>query len=112
MKTSNVNPAQKMAAVAIVVAALVSMAWINPPLFLSYQTKAEYSAYLTESPVVSELPHNQTEPPVTEPAAGLTPNRIILDSGESVDWDELSEKDKAKIREALHTAQLAVRESM
>jgi beta-lactamase regulating signal transducer with metallopeptidase domain len=110
MKTRNFKTGQKLAAIAVIALATLSLAWINPPSFLAYNQVKMPSEIIsqqldeTETTVNNEIILADTLP--------SEPNHIVLENGKTVHWNELSEEDKAEIREAMEEARIAIREAM
>lgn len=118
MKTRNVNPAQKIAAVSIVLAALISMAMIHPPFWgkTAYAepvtTLSDPSINLQDENSEKAVSTQDTFSPPPPPPPTPKPVNIVLENGASIAWDELSESDKAKLRDALQKAQQSMQLSI
>jgi len=110
MKTRNFKPGQKIAAIVVIAAAGISLAWFNPPSFLTLADANDFPAaqnLQAENTIASNV--GQTTEPRALPDE---PTRIVLENGKSVQWGELSEEDKAEIRKAMEEARIAIREAM
>lgn len=119
MKTRNFNAGQKLAAVLAVVAAFVSMAWINPATTINlfdspsageYQPAAldHYDlAAFTKEEAAPDDPPSQGEMTASTPGS---PKTIYLNDGNAVQWENLSEKDREQIIKAIGEARLAIAE--
>ena len=110
MKTRNFNPGQKIAAIVVIAAAGISLAWFNPPSFLTLADANDFSAAQNlQADNAITVNAGLTAEPETLPDE---PKRIVLENGKSVQWGELSEEDKAEIRKAMEEARIAIREAM
>ena len=110
MKTRNFKPGQKLAAIAVIALATLSLAWINPPSFLAYnQVKMPPETISQQLDEAETTTNNEIILADTLPSE---PKHIVLENGKTVHWKELSEKDKAEIREAMEEARIAIREAM
>ena len=108
MKTRNFKPGQKIAAIFVIAAATLSLAWLNPPAFFKYNEKPEATLSATVQP-------NSQQPAGLSADTVITssqPSRIVLEDGNTIEWSEISEEDKAEIKKAMHEAKLAIREAM
>jgi beta-lactamase regulating signal transducer with metallopeptidase domain len=110
MKTRNFKPGQKIAAIIVIAAATISLAWMNPPSFLAFTNVASnnettyHAEESTPEVSISATIHSDTIP--------SEPKRIVLEDGKSIHWGDLSEEEKAEIRQAMHEARIAIREAM
>lgn len=125
MKTRKFNSGQKIAALLVISLAIVSLSWVNPPAFLAFAPDAEpqveaisenTSEATANSPDPAEAtppPSNTTPAPPAEPAdENQEPNRIVMQNGTSISWDELSDEDKEEIRIAITEARIAMQDAM
>jgi bla regulator protein blaR1 len=120
MKTRNFKPGQKIAAVAVILLATLSIAWINPSrLMIGHQDfEATYASPLAynETAAVSTL----SPAPAQEstPSSGQTyspprqPSGIVLENGNYLEWKDLPDDVKQEISKAMAEAQVAIREAM
>jgi bla regulator protein blaR1 len=119
MKTRNFNAGQKLAAVFAVVAAFVSMAWINPATTINLfdsQSAGEYQTTALDHYDLAAFTKEETapdDPPSQEEMTSSTrdnPKTIYLNDGNAVEWENLSEKDREQIIKAIEEAKLAIAE--
>jgi bla regulator protein blaR1 len=119
MKTRNFKPGQKVAAILVIAFATISLAWLNPSsVFFGYTNDTEVAQRQYEPTNQHEPQHaattmqvqNESPEPVNETLA--EPERIVLQNGSTVEWEELSEEDRAEISKAIREAQIAIREAM
>jgi bla regulator protein blaR1 len=129
MKTRNFNAGQKLAAVMAIVAAFVSMAWINPATTISLfdsPTAGEHQPALLDHYDLAAFtkeeaaPDDPPEPGTTAPVNPVStvnpastpgkPTTIHLNDGKEVQWNALSEKDREQIMKAIEEAKLAIAE--
>lgn len=118
MKTRTLKPGKNLAALAVIMAATLSLAWFDPTKSINtyaYQDSVQQSTYpgVVAPPVLTE----ETAEPV--PAAAALPARstpqektgkVVLHDGTEVKWEALSEADRQQIQEAIREARLAVTE--
>jgi len=109
MKTRRFNPGQKIAAVLVIAAATISLAWMNPPSFLAFTEVSENETVHQPLESSNEFTENVSYSIDTIPTE---PNRIVLENGKSIHWGELSEEEREEIRQAMQEARLAIREAM
>jgi bla regulator protein blaR1 len=119
MKTRNFKPGQKIAAMMVIAFATISLAWLNPSsVFFGYTNDTEVMQRQPEPEsqpepqIVPTSAQTQPTPPEPEDETPAEPSRIVLQNGNTVEWEELSDEDKAEIRQAMREAQLAIREAM
>jgi flagellar biosynthesis GTPase FlhF len=110
MKTRNFNPGQKIAAIIVIAAATISLAWMNPPSFLAFTDVTKENETFFQ--VDESTPEITVSPSYTSDSIPAEPGRIVLEDGKSIQWAELSEEEKEEVRQALQEARLAVREAM
>lgn len=124
MKTKTFNPGQKIAALLVILTAALSVAWINPALTINHgQPGIDFDPDATPLSIYAPPPGSPatiqpTEPPLTpveplEPLQALSqeePRKIVLEDGSTIQWEELSEADREKIRKAMFEMQLAMEE--
>jgi bla regulator protein blaR1 len=138
MKTRSFKPGRNLAALAIILAATLSLAWFDPTksmntyAFQDYADRINYSGETTlpESQPSAPAPAESsaslrstasTDAPATlrstssgsasTQAIGETdkkPRKIILSDGSSMEWESLSEKDRQQIQDAMREARLAI----
>ncbi len=125
MKTKKFNPSQKLAAFTVILAALFSVAWLNPAATVNHfaeerqESLSPYPGFpnpelLTFAPRQEPLPppsYGAPEPqPVPEADEEKPPSIIYLEDGKSVSWEALSEEDREKLSEAMAEMRLAMQE--
>ena len=110
MKTRNFKPGQKIAAIIVIAAATISLAWMNPPSFLAFSDTESKSETLYQAD--ESTPSISLSATIHSDTLTSEPKRIVLENGESIHWGELSEEEKAEIRQAMHEARIAIREAM
>ena len=110
MKTRNFNPGQKIAAVIVIAAATISLAWMNPPSFLAF-TDVNYENE-TVFQVAESTPQLTISASIASDSIPSEPKRIVLEDGKSIQWGDLSEEEKEEVRQAMQEARLAIREAM
>jgi beta-lactamase regulating signal transducer with metallopeptidase domain len=110
MKTRNFNPGQKIAAIIVIAAATISLAWMNPPSFLAFTDVTKENGTFFQ--VDESTPEITVSPSYTSDSIPAEPGRIVLEDGKSIQWAELSEEEKEEVRKALQEARLAIREAM
>lgn len=106
MKTRQFNSGQKIAAMAVMVLAAVSLAWLSPPSFISMNHEDKIMTADDHQPLLTAQNRGDSQTPPSEP------RRVVLENGESISWQELSEADKAEIRNAMEEARIAIQEAM
>ncbi|TVQ93076.1 MAG: hypothetical protein EA393_02630 [Bacteroidetes bacterium] len=110
MKTRNFKPGQKIAAIVVIAAASISLAWFNPPSFLTLADANDFpAAQNLQADNAIVLNAGQTTEQVTPPDE---PKRIVLENGTTVQWQELSDEDKEEIRKAMEEARIAIRDAI
>jgi beta-lactamase regulating signal transducer with metallopeptidase domain/DNA-binding transcriptional regulator GbsR (MarR family) len=125
MKTRKFNSGQKTAALLVISMAIISLAWVNPPAFLAFSPDAEHQVGTTTGnnpvaiaanpdPVQAATLPSDTMPvlPPEPPDQDQNPQRIVMQNGTSISWDELSDEDKEEIRLAITEARIAMRDAM
>ncbi|MFO7999568.1 MAG: M56 family metallopeptidase [Bacteroidales bacterium] len=118
MKTRTLKPGKNLAALAVIMAATLSLAWFDPTKSINsyaYQDSVQQSTY----PGVVAPPDLTEETAEPVPAAAALPARstpqektgkVVLHDGTEVKWEALSEADRQQIQEAIREARLAVTE--
>ncbi|MBW6479600.1 MAG: hypothetical protein K0B37_09250 [Bacteroidales bacterium] len=110
MKTRTFKPGQKIAAFIVITAATISLAWMNPPSFLAFtDVNSENETALQ---VAESTPALTVSESFISDSVPSEPKRIVLEDGNSIHWNDLSEEEKAEIRQAMQEARLAIREAM
>ncbi|MFO7977264.1 MAG: M56 family metallopeptidase [Bacteroidales bacterium] len=117
MKTRPFNPGQRMAALLVILTAAISVAWFNPAMTLNH-AHADTDHYLETSltsdfrlPEANMTNQLESQPDTTPPPPPEgEPSKIHLHNGQSVTWDELSEEDRAALREAMEEMRLSLQE--
>ncbi len=126
MKTRSFNPGQKLAALLVILTATVSVAWINPAMTINYghpepdyhpdSSVVPYFQNIGDLAPTEEAPDT---PPVTiqeqqqaqePPQSQRQPRKVLTHDGRTITWEELSEEDRAKLREAMEEVRLAMQE--
>ncbi len=126
MKTRSFNPGQKLAALLVILTAAASMAWINPAMTINYghpgpdyHLDASVVHYyqniggLAPSEKAPDTPPaiSQEQTPVREQSQSQRqPRKVLTHDGRTIAWEELSEEDRAKLREAMEEVRLAMQE--
>ncbi|MFW5757996.1 MAG: M56 family metallopeptidase [Bacteroidota bacterium] len=120
MKTRNIKPLEKSILTIIVFLAIGSLAWLNPPAFLVMaddQHPADQEHKKQTQWVSTEVNDHQNEhsenlmaveSSATEKTEKSVPEKIVMQDGKSIAWEELSEEDKQEIRNALKEASIAL----
>ncbi len=125
MKTKKFNPSQKLAALAVILSALISVAWLNPATTINHfaeerqESLSPYPGFpnpelLTLAPRQEPLPppSNGAAEPQTMPETDeeKPPSKIYLQDGKSVSWESLSEEDREKLQLAMAEMRLAMQD--
>jgi beta-lactamase regulating signal transducer with metallopeptidase domain len=104
MKTRKMHSGQKIAAIVVILSAMVSLAWLNPPHYFHF-AENDASASKALSWVEAPLPDQHQQQTSTN---RQEPKRIVLDDGTFVDWNELSENEKKEFRNAMEELRVAM----
>jgi len=111
MKTSKFNPGQKIATVLVIIAAAVSVAWINPAMHINLFTSAETVIDQYEATTFKAEDTGYAEAiEESKPSKDKEPKIIYFQDGSYVGWQELSDKDREEIQNAIAEARLALEE--
>lgn len=108
MKTRKINSGQKIVTLLLVVAAVASLAWINPAFITVTPANSDH---FTEHESVSASNVDHIPEPVPDTTIRKEPESIYLQDGTTVLWKDLSEKDRQEIQRAIEEARLAVSEA-
>lgn len=138
MKTRNFKPMEKSFVILTIALAIVSLAWLNPPkIFVmaedsqtgNYQPYADnpgwVSAPMTESQDAPEPnpmsktaiqtesaePSTPDQPDEPQDQPDEKPERIVMQNGKYIGWDELSDKEKEEIEKAIKEANIALEQA-
>jgi bla regulator protein blaR1 len=105
MKTPNHTSGQKIAALLIIFASVISLAWLNPAISINrYADETIPNSRLTEEQIQNADDTAQTN------VIRQNPVSIQLEEGKTVKWDSLSESDRAEIKKAISEARIALSE--
>lgn len=126
MKTRSFNPGQKLAALVVILTAAASVAWINPAMTVNYghpgpdykldSSVAPYYHNIGDLAPAEEAPDT---PPATfheqalaqeQPQSQRQPRKVFMHDGKTISWEELSEEDRVKLREAMEEVRLTMQE--
>jgi bla regulator protein blaR1 len=119
MKTKSFNAGQKFAALAIIVAAAISTAWLNPSQSVNYGQPHDESWLASnfqpgqttqQSATAYHFPAPSTESAAAPSPERSSPKKIILQKGDTIYWEELSEEDRRRMQEAMTEVRLAMEE--
>ncbi len=120
MKTRNFKPLEKSMLTVIVLLAIGSLAWLNPPGFLvmaedqykANQEKTEQTQWVSSAANNQENNNSENsgigQYAINEEPGDTLPRKIVMQNGKSIPWEELSEEDKEEIRNALKEARIAL----
>jgi bla regulator protein blaR1 len=109
MKTRKFNSGQKLAAIFVIFAAVLSVAWYTPHYLTSTETTTvqDDTATWVEAPAY-ELQDNENLQ--TTDRKEQEPSKIYLEDGTVYKWEDLSESDKQEIRLAMEEVREAIKE--
>jgi len=110
MKTRSFNPGQKIAAILVIAAATISLAWMNPPSFLAFTEVDKDNETIYD--VAESTPEIAVSATLTSDSIPSEPGRIVLEDGKSIQWGELSDEDKKDILKSMEDARIAIRDAM
>ena len=133
MKTRPFKPGKNLAALAIILAATLSLAWFDPTKTMNNYALNDYSdrvyypadpfpsqtspspstaALTAQGPVTGQVsPQSRPESDKqSAPESDRKPGKVVLSDGTSVQWADLSEKDRQQILEGVREARLAIAE--
>jgi Zn-dependent protease with chaperone function len=108
MKTRKINSGQKIVTLLLVVAAIASLAWINPAFITVTPTNLDL---FTEKENFRASGVNHIPVLVPDTTNRKEPDSIYLQDGTTLLWKDLSEKDRHEIQWAIEEARLAVSEA-
>ena len=120
MKTRNIKPLEKSILIVVVLFAIGSLAWLNPPGFLvmaddqlpGKQEQKEETQWVSTKVTNPENENSENlltgASSLNQEAGDTLPEKIVMQNGTSVSWEELSEEDKEEIRNALKEATIAI----
>ncbi len=110
MKTRNIKPGQKLAALLVAALSVISLAWLSPSH--KYTIHNNYEELPLQADWVETPAYTDQAPERQEPAQSQSePRRIVLENGKAVDWEQLSEQDKEEVKKAIHEARIAIQQA-